>query len=135
VVALAVAPLDRIDPSAFAEDLRAKIVPSGEGLPLLVQNGLGDTNVPHFAGIHHARALGLPVAKAPPIAVSGMQEADVSTVASALQLFDRGWDPATYRPCKPGSKTSPIHEALRNDPEAVRQMVGFLTTGTIAAVR
>lgn len=135
VVALAVAPLDRIDPSAFAEELRAKVSPSGSGMPLLLQNGLGDTNVPHFAAIHHARALGIPVAKNPPIRVSGMQEADLATVASALQVFDRGWDPATYRPCKPGSKTSPIHEALRNDPEAVRQMVGFLTTGAIVPVR
>jgi hypothetical protein len=32
-------------------------------MPVLMQTGLGDTNVPHFAGMHHARALGLPLAK------------------------------------------------------------------------
>jgi hypothetical protein len=135
VVALSVGPLDRIDPSAFAEELKPRLAPGDAGLPLLVQNGLGDTNVPHFAGIHHARSLGLPVAKDPPIRDSGMREVDVTTAASALQLFDRGWDPATYRACKPAPKTSPIHEALRRDGEAVRQIVTFLTTGAIVPVR
>lgn len=123
--------LERIDPAAFAEGLRVKKTAGDSGLALLMQTGLGDSNVPHFAGMHHARALGLPLAQGGPMAVWGLREADLSSVASAYQLFDRGWDPATYRACKPPAKSSPIHEGLRRDASAVRQVVTFLTTGAL----
>ncbi len=123
--------LERIDPAAFAEGLRVKRTAADPGLPLLMQTGLGDTNVPHFAGMHHARSLGLPLAQGGPMPVLGLREADLATVASAYQLFDRGWDPTSYRACKPAPRTSSIHEALRRDTSAVRQVVTFLTTGAL----
>jgi hypothetical protein len=133
VVALSVGYLDRIDPLAFADDLRVKRTAAEPGMPLLLQTGLGDSNVPHFAGMHHARALRLGLAKGGPMPVWGLAEVDLGTVTSAYQVFDRGWDPATYRACKPPTKTSPIHEALRLDSSAVNQAVTFLTTGELVA--
>ncbi len=123
--------LDRIDPVAYADDLHVKKHPADTGLPVLMQTGLGDTNVPHFAGMHHARALGLPLAKGSPAPVWGLTEEDLSGVSSAYQLFDRGWDPATYRVCAAATKVSSMHEALRRDPQAVNQLVVFLKTGVI----
>ncbi len=123
--------LERIDPAAFVETLRVKRTAADPGLPLLVQTGLGDTNVPHFAGMHHARALGLPLAQGSPLPVWGLHEADLATRTSAYQLFDRGWDPSSYRACKPAPKTSPIHEALRRDASAVQQILTFLATGAL----
>ncbi len=135
MIALAVAFLDRIDPAAYAERFRVQLRRGEAGMPVLMQAGLGDANVPHFAAIHHARALGLPLARNAPLAAYGMAEADLGTVTSALQLFDRGWNPATYRPCAPVRPTSPVHEALRHDAQAVSQLTRFLTTGALEVVR
>jgi hypothetical protein len=125
--------LERIDPAAFADGLVVKRTAADRGLPILMQTGLGDTNVPHFAGMHHARTLGLALAKGGPMPVFGLREADLASVASAYQVFDRGWDPSSYRACKPSPKSSPIHEGLRRDASAVRQVVTFLTTGTLVS--
>ena len=123
--------LDRIDPVAFAEASPVKKRPGDTGLAVLMQTGLGDTNVPHFAGMHHARALGLGLAEGSPMPVWGLTETGLSGLASAYQLFDRGWNPETYRVCAAATNVSSIHEGLRRDTQAVNQLVVFLKTGVI----
>jgi hypothetical protein len=126
-------PLDRIDPISYAGHVLAEPLPgSPTDRRVLMQIGLGDPAVPNVASYLHARALGVPLAQPSPAAVFGLTPVNDADAPSSLTVFDYGVDTTGYAEGKPISPNE-VHDTVRLEPAALRQMEGFLRPGgTIA---
>ncbi len=125
--------LDSIDPISYAPLVLASPLP---GAPVdrrvLMQIGLGDPAVPNVASFLHARTLGIPLA-APSLApVFGLASVADADAPSSLTVFDYHVDTTGYAEGKPISPNL-VHDTVRLNPAAQRQIAGFLVPGgTIA---
>jgi hypothetical protein len=115
---------DRFDPATYAALLQQKRV--------LLQNGLGDSQVPNLGTYLWARLLNVPLLMPPPVVPYGLQPQAGPIAGSAIALFDFGVDTnALYAAATPSDTETPVHEGLRKQPSAISQMDQFLTDGTI----
>lgn len=128
--------LDRVDPASFARFLLEDEVWEGpSNAPaerrVLLQMGIGDTQVPNVGTELHARALGVPRVAGSAKEVFGLDEAAAPHEGSGLFVYDFGVDPAFYESASPAELGNPVHEAVRRSPEALRQLDEFFASGTI----
>lgn len=110
--------LDSIDPVTWAPLLVA------QKKPVLIQTGLGDAGVPNIASFYQARALELRQTMPAPRPIFGLPP-QTSENESALTLFDFGVDTSGSAVPEPLAINA-VHDGLRLNPAAVRQVVEFL---------
>jgi hypothetical protein len=118
-------PLDRIDPATYAP----MVVTSERSV--LMQTGLGDPAVPNACAFLHARALGLKQMAGATYDVFGLAKTNGGDATPALELYDFGIDLAGEADPFPLNPNQ-VHEGVRSDPAAVKQMNAFLRPGGIA---
>lgn len=115
------ASLDRIDPVTYAPLL---------GDRALLQTGLGDNAVPNTAAFLHARAIGAKLIVPSPRPVFGLEETPGGAPGSTLTVFDYGLEQPTDAPLP--QNPNPIHDTLRTNDAAIRQMDAFLRPSGVA---
>jgi hypothetical protein len=130
-VAMFQRPLDRIDPITWAPHvLDAKLPGSPDDRRVLMQVGLGDAAVPNVGSFLHARVLGLPIVTPSPVDVFGLAPAAAGDAPSSLTIFDYRVDTTGYAEGKPISPNQ-VHDSVRTNPAALRQMEAFLKPGGV----
>ncbi len=115
--AMAQTVLDRIDPITYATLITR---------PILMQLGIGDTQVPNMAAHVHARALGLSHLQPAPRVIEGLPTVEGPFDGSALVEFDYGIDPLPGHLAKIPEEQNEVHEAVRRQPEGIAQIDAFL---------
>lgn len=128
--------LDAIDPITYAPLVLSS---GGKTLPqsqpdrrALLQTGLGDAQVPNMGSFLHARALGVKQTMPAPKSIFGLEPTTDPTNESALTLFDFHIDTSGYATPSPLGQND-VHEGVRVNPAAIREMDGFLRpNGAIA---
>ena len=113
--------LDRIDPVSYAPLV---------GTPdrrVLLQIGIGDAAVPNAGSYLHARALRVKQTMPAPANVFGLEPA-TDPGESALTVFDFGVDTKGSADPSPLPQNE-VHDGLRLEPAALRQMDEFLRPG------
>jgi hypothetical protein len=108
--------LDRIDPISYASSMKATV---------LMQTGLGDAQVPNVASFLHARALGVKQLMPAPMPIPLLEPTQGGQPGSSVTLFDFHIDTtpsAMPFPLAPNE----VHEGVRINPAALRQMDAFL---------
>jgi hypothetical protein len=119
---------DRIDPVTYAPHVLQSPLAGSPQRRVLMQNGLGDLEVPNLGNFLLARQLGVPELSPNPFAVYLLSEAPGPVQGSALTLWDFGVDlEAAYAKAEPpASNDNPVHDGLRAQPTALAQMNAFL---------
>jgi hypothetical protein len=130
---------DRFDPVAYAGYVLNDDPPFGppsgrEDRRVLMQIGLGDTQVPNFTAWLHARLLGIPVVTPTPVTPWGLPEEAAPFAGSGVTIWDFGQDLAFYEVARPPTSGNPVHEGVRRDSRAQAQIGAFLRTGVIEPV-
>ena len=122
---------DKVEGSGIANSVLAG---SATGVPakqLLMQNALGDDEVPNLGTFWLARTLGIPVLSPTPAMPWGLTTAasPLAAGASALVLEDGGVapPPSTNVP----APSTGQHDLTRDQPASRRQMLQFYSTGAI----
>ncbi len=125
-------PFDRIDPATYAELLlKSPLAGTAPDRRLLMQMGLGDSEVPNLGTFLHARLIGLPVLTPSPVVPFGLEPVAAPRSGSALAIYDFGIDTAAhYRNANP-PEDSPVHDRLRLTEPAQKQMGTFFKTGVV----
>lgn len=114
--------LDRIDPVTYASLI---------GPRALLQVGLGDNAVPVSSGFLHARAIGARQMMPAPKKIFGLDETTGgSEPGSTITLFDYGLENPNDFPLP--QSPNPLHDVLRTNEAALRQMDAFLKPNGIA---
>lgn len=124
--------LDRIDPAVYAPFVLSRKLPdSVDDRQVLIQTGLGDSQVPNLGSFLHARALGIPLTSPSAAGVFGLGEVNPDNVKSAITVFDFGIDASDYA----AGTLAPnkVHDSVRVDPQALAQMKTFLGEGKITS--
>ena len=117
--------MDGVDPAFWAPYVTATPLPgSPPARRVLMQIGLGDSAVPNAASFYHARALGLVQLTPSPKRVPGLVEGGGGPGVNALTVFDYGVDTSSVAPRPTGP--NPVHDSLRLNERALRQMDAFL---------
>ena len=131
-IAMMQRPLDRIDPISYAPFVLASPLPGNvvADRRLLMQIGIGDPAVPNLAAFLHARTLGIPQAMPAPVSVFGLAPVADADAPSSLTVFDLHVDTTGYAEGKPISPNG-VHEGVRVNPAALRQMEAFLKPGGV----
>ncbi|MBI2898487.1 MAG: hypothetical protein HYY06_33355 [Deltaproteobacteria bacterium] len=125
--ALSQATFDRIDPITYAPHvLGDTYAGSPAGRRVLIQIGVGDSEVPNLASHLHARALGIPLLAPAPRQVAALEEVPAPLDGSAMVEFDFGVDPLPGIEAVPPEETNPVHEAVRRLDASMRQVDAFL---------
>jgi hypothetical protein len=121
--------LDGIDPISYAPHVLASPLPgSPADRRVLLQIGLGDPAVPNVASFLHARALGIPLAMPSLAPVFGLASVNDADAPSSLTVFDYHVDTTGYAEGHPISPNL-VHDTVRLNPAALRQLAGFLAPG------
>ena len=125
---------DRFDPATYAPLVVQQPLPETPAdRRVLLQNGLGDDEVPNLGTFLDARMLGIPLATPAPTSVYGLDEASMPVAGSGLALYDFGISlEAQYGSAIPGTVENGVHEQLRQEPSALAQMAEFYANGDIA---
>jgi hypothetical protein len=113
--------IDRIDPVTWATDVGGRA---------LLQIGVGDPAVPNLTSFVHARALGARQMVPAPRKIFGLEETTGGQPGSTITLFDYGIDTSSDEP-QPLSPNV-VHEAVRVEEAAIRQMDAFLRPDGVA---
>ena len=131
IVAMTATGVDRMDPLTYAPYVFDEPLPGAvSNRQLLVQIGVGDTQVPRISGHLHARALGLSLLRPEVAPISGLKEADAPLDGSALVEFSFGI-PAP-RPgvlAMPSEEDNEVHEAVRRTVASRTQIDAFFRPG------
>ena len=118
---------DRIDPLTWAPHVLREPLP---GAPtdrvVLLQMGLGDTQVPNLATELHARALGIESSSPSPRPVAGINAVGLPTDRSALTLFDLGITDLPGAQAIPAGTSNGVHDRVRMLPASMRQLDALL---------
>lgn len=119
---------DRIDPYTYAAYLTGHEL---DGVPferqVLMQMGLGDSEVPNVGSELHARAAGLQMLEPSPIAPPPlMSSVGGSDAESAFAVYDFGVDPFPSVTPAPADAGNQVHGALRGLTASMRQLDAFL---------
>jgi len=123
---------DRIDPLSYAPHVISDPLPGGPtDRRMLMQVGIGDSEVPNLATYFHARNVGLSVLEdASAFVPLGMDAVTSPTDGSAITLFDFGIEPETQAIAAP--EGNDIHDATRHLTASKKQVSAFLRAdGTI----
>lgn len=127
-VALAQGSLDRIDPMSYAPHLVTDLYPgSPAARSVLMQLGVGDSQVPNLGHHAMARTLDLPLLNPAPRAVLGVRTVDGPVDGSALVEFGFGLPepvPGTFADFP--AEGNAAHEGVRRSDAGQRQIDGFL---------
>jgi hypothetical protein len=129
-IAMMAASLDRIDPAVYAPFVVDRpFAPSPAKRQVLMQTGLGDSQVPNIGSFLHARALGLSLTAPSARDVFGLSAKEPSSLSSALTVFAFGIDESPY--AKGALAANKVHDSVRLDPQALEEMRVFLQKGSI----
>lgn len=125
---------DRIDPATYAPlVLESPLSPSPPDRRVLMQIGLGDTEVPNLGSFLHARLLGLTQLGPTTSPVFGLGVAEGPIAGSALVVHDFHFDlQAIYGQARAFSEYNGIHGGLRWKEPVLSQMDLFLAQGLVA---
>ena len=123
---------DRIDGATYAPLVLQRPLPTTPAnRQVLMQIGLGDTQVPNLASYHHARLLGIPLLTPTPQPVWGLDEVAAPHDGSAISLYDFGIDQSVYDRATTLVAENHVHDGLRNVPAVRAQMQAFFTDGRV----
>ena len=123
--------MDRIDPNTWAQTIQREPLPDSPPRQVLLQIGLGDTEVPNFGSYLLARALDVGQLQPAPKQVWGLQPAGV-TPDRALELFDFGYDvDALYKTAAFPSINSTVHDGIRRLTPTIDQTAKLFEDGSI----
>lgn len=127
VIALTQTVFDRIDPITYAPIVSSAPWPdSPPDRRVLMQLGVGDSQVPNLAAHIHARALGLSLMTPAPRPVPDLPEVTAPFDGSALAEYDFGVQPPLPdRYATPPQDETVSHEAVRRSPHAIAQIDAF----------
>lgn len=118
---------DRIDPLTWAPHVLRDALPDApRDRVILLQMGLGDTQVPNAASELHARALGVRFVTPSVRAVPGLEGVAAPTSESAMQVFDLGVSPLPGALGIPPNDGNIVHEGVRMLPASMRQLDALL---------
>jgi len=117
--------LDTIDSATWVHDLVGSKLPGNPDRKIIMQNGIGDAEVPNCASFLEARILGLAMVEPSPETVYGIPLLDPSTLSSAITLWDFGIPNSVYETATPPAPNA-VHNGLRDEPTAIAQMNAFL---------
>lgn len=120
--ALAQSRFDAIDPGVLAPYALQEPLDPGERR-LLLQVGIGDSQVPHVAALLSARAYGVSVLDPAPEEVWGLEPVSAPADASAVTIWDYGYDAGTYADL--ASEENEVHGAIRASAESIAQIDAF----------
>jgi hypothetical protein len=122
--------LDRTENFHVAHRLLADPMPGVPPKQILLHMGIGDTQVPNLASMQQARAIGLPLLGPSVEPVYGLTET-TGPLDSAMVVFDeaRAFDPPATN--LRHTENNGVHEAVRRENAAVRQLGGFFGTGQV----
>lgn len=124
---LAQTTFDRIDPATYAPRVLGDTYPDGPAArKVLIQAGIGDTQVPNLATHFHARALGVRHLQPAPRPIAGLEPADAPHQGSALVEFDFGIDPLPGIEARPPDEGNEVHNTVRELDAACSQIDLFL---------
>jgi hypothetical protein len=126
---------DRFDPATYAPHLLQSPLP---GAPsdrrVLLQNGLGDAEVPNLGTYLLARGVGAPLLTPSPAMPYGLTPMAGPISGSAAALYDFGIDlQALNGQATPAAQNNRVHDALRGFAPALEQMRQFYADGTIVS--
>jgi hypothetical protein len=113
--------------SAFAPHLREGPLPGSRPVHILMQVGLYDADVTNVSSELAARTVGLPELTPTAHAVPGLQPG-APPLDSALVYYDLGASPLPDGTLPPAADNG-VHEGVRRDPRAQKQLVTFLRDG------
>ncbi len=124
------AEFDRFDPATYAPLILQRPPAGSPPRSVLMQNGLGDAEVPNMASFLLARLIGIPELSPNDYPVPLLPE-QPAPVASAMTLWDFGVDlAALYGQAEPqATNSTPVHEGVRLQPSALAQMDAFFRPG------
>ncbi len=123
--------MDRIDPNTWAQTIQREPLPNSPPRQVVLQIGLGDTEVPNFGSYLLARALDLGQLQPAPKQVWGLQPASV-TPDRALELFDFGYDvDALYKTAAFPLINSTVHDGIRRLTPTIDQTAKLFEDGSI----
>jgi hypothetical protein len=118
--------LDRIDPLTYAPHVLADPYPGSPARRrLLMQIGVGDSEVPNLAAHLHARALGLPQLVPGPRTIPALDDVSAPVDGSAIVEFDFGIDPLPGIEAIPPEDENVVHEAVRRLDASMDQVDAF----------
>ncbi|MFT3838248.1 MAG: hypothetical protein QM723_14795 [Myxococcaceae bacterium] len=132
-IALFQQPLDKIDGATWAQYTLSSELPGSPNPPrhVLLQMGLGDTEVPNLGTFMHARLLHIPVLQPSPASPYQLERAN-GPVDSALEIADYGINTAAlYRVPDFPMMDTPVHEDLRQRVPTQQQLEHFWETGEV----
>jgi hypothetical protein len=116
---------DRMDPITYAPYVLSQPLPdSPASRRILIQMGIGDTQVPNLSTHLHARALGLPHLQPAPREIPGLVKI-TAPADSALVEYDFGIDPLPDILARPPPEGNPVHSGVRELDAARRQIDEF----------
>ena len=118
---------DRIDPLTYAPHVLGSPLAGSPQRRVLMQNGLGDLEVPNLGAFLLARQLGIPELAPNADAVYLVPQSPGPIAGSALTVWDFGIDlQAAYGVAEPAEHDdNPVHAGLRGQPTAIAQMDAF----------
>ncbi|HIN85759.1 MAG TPA: hypothetical protein EYN06_04690 [Myxococcales bacterium] len=118
---------DRFDSVTFAPwVLNSPFDDTPADRQVLLQIGLGDSQVPNMASHIHARSLGIPLLVPAPREVVGLENVESPHAGSALVEFDYGIPaPLPGRVATPPEETNEVHDGVRNNPLGIEQIERF----------
>lgn len=132
--ALSQTTFDRIDPGVYAPYVRDELLPGGPASrEVIIQMGIGDSQVPNAGSHLHARTLGLPLMTPTPRAIWGLTEQAYPSLGSGLVEMDFGMEaPLAGDVGDLDWESNEVHGAVRLSPEGQAQLDAFLQpNGTI----
>ncbi len=118
---------DRIDPATYAPHVLQSQLPGSPPRNVLMQNGLGDLEVPNLGTFLEARLFGIPELSPNTYPAYLVAQEPGPIQGSALTLWDFGIDlQAVYGLAEPAAtNNNPVHEGVRLQPSALAQMDAF----------
>jgi hypothetical protein len=122
---------DRIDPYTYSEFLLGNDLDGSRmNRQILMQMGVGDSEVPNLGSELHARAAGLQVLQPSPVATPPLMSiAEGSGAESAFAIYDFKVDPFPSVTPSPADALNPVHNDLRGLTASMRQLDAFLRPG------
>jgi hypothetical protein len=122
---------DRIDPYTYSAFLLGNDLDGSRmNRQILMQMGVGDSEVPNLGSELHARAAGLQVLQPSPVATPPLMSiAEGSGAESAFALYDFQVDPFPSVTPAPADVGNRVHNDLRGLTASMRQLDAFLRPG------
>jgi len=122
---------DRIDPYTYSEFLLGNDLDGSRmNRQILMQMGVGDSEVPNLGSELHARAAGLQVLQPSPVATPPLMSiAEGSGADSAFAIYDFKVELFPSVTPSPADALNPVHNDLRGLTASMRQLDAFLRPG------